>query len=149
MAWMTISSPLSKTGTTVSSRRALVSKPKRNSRSGGPFSSRGSIHSDHSAGWIASSAETPWLSALGWTFTQQVGQRSPDHLGPAHVTLGCRGVEGVELLGGQPDRYDLHRFSPPTGTPTAPTLQLLDVVSDFGLLCPLLDLFLAHHTHIV
>ena len=29
MAWMTISSPLSKTNTTVSSRRALASKPKR------------------------------------------------------------------------------------------------------------------------
>ncbi len=41
MAWMTISSPLTKTTTTVSSRRALVSKPRRNSRSGGPFSSRG------------------------------------------------------------------------------------------------------------
>ena len=79
----------------------------------------------------------------------EVGQRSPDRLGPAHVALGCRRVEGVELLGGQPDRYDLHRFSPTTRTPTTPTLQLIDVVSGFGLVGPLLDLFFAHHTHIV
>lgn len=63
--------------TTVSSRRALVSKPKRSSRLGGPFSSRGSIHRDHSAAWTASSDETPCLSALGWTFTQRSGPAQP------------------------------------------------------------------------
>ncbi len=44
----------------------------RSSRSGGPSSS-GSIDSDHSAACVASSADTPCLSALGWTFTPRDG----------------------------------------------------------------------------
>lgn len=69
MAWITICSPLSKTSTTVSSNRARVSKPSRNSRCGQSSSSRGSIHWHQSAAWIASSGSTPCLSALAWTFT--------------------------------------------------------------------------------
>ncbi len=84
---MTISSPLSKTRTTVSSRRALVSKPERNSRSSGPFSSSGSIHSDHAAASRTSSVETPRLSALGWIFRQRSG---PAQLGLRPSALRVR-----------------------------------------------------------
>lgn len=76
IAWMTISSPLLKTRTTVSSSRALVSKPRRSSRCGGP-SSRGSIQSAHSAACTASSAEMPCFSALAWTFTPRSGPAQP------------------------------------------------------------------------
>lgn len=78
-----------------------------------------------------------------------MGQRSPDRLGPAHIALRGRRIESVQLLGGQPDRHDLHGFSATARTPTAATLQLLDVISNFGLVGPLLDLVLTHHLNIV
>ena len=64
----------------------------------------------------------PALTTTLGASRNEVGQRGPDRLGPAHVVLGCRGVESVELTGGQPDRYDLHRFNPATRAPAAPTL---------------------------
>jgi hypothetical protein len=78
-----------------------------------------------------------------------VGQRGSDGLGPAHIHAVSRRVQRPELIGGQADRYDLHRLSPTTGTPTATTLQLLDVVACFGFVSPLLNLFLTHHPQIV
>ena len=71
MARITICSPLSKTSTTVSSKRARVSKPSRNSRCGQPSSSRGSIHWHQPAAWTASSGSASCLSALAWTLTPQ------------------------------------------------------------------------------
>src|SRR5665811_1489266 len=149
IAWMTISSPFSRASTTVSSRRAPVSKPRRNSRWGGPSSSRGSIHSDHSAAWIASFDEMPCLSALRWTFTQRRGPARPGSPRTCSCRSWLRGVESVELLGGQPDRHDLHRFSPATRAPTAPTLENVDVVSRFGLVGPLVNLLFARHAYSV
>ena len=63
--------------------------------------------------------------------------------------LAAAASRAADLLGGQPDRHDLHRFSPPTRTPTTSTLQLIDVVASFGLIGPLLDLLFAHHLDIV
>ena len=51
--------------------------------------------------------------------------------------LGRSRVESVQFLGGQPDRYDLHRFRSGRDVP-APTLQPIDVVTGFGLVGPLL-----------
>jgi hypothetical protein len=89
------------------------------------------------------------LARSGGPSRSEVGQSGPDRLGPAHVVLRCRGVESVELLGGQPDRHDPHRFSPATRAPAAPTLENVDAVSRFGLIGPLLNLLFARHAYIV
>ncbi len=75
-----------------------------------------------------------------------MGQRSADGFGPAHVILRGDRVEGIELFSGQADRHDLHRLSPTTGTSTAPSLELFDVVALFGFIGPLLDLLFTHHS---
>ena len=75
-----ISSPESKTTTTVSSSRARVSKPRRSSRPGDSSSVNGSIQTAHSAAWTASSAATPCFSAPGWTLTPRNGPRRPGWL---------------------------------------------------------------------
>jgi hypothetical protein len=78
-----------------------------------------------------------------------LGQGRPNRLGPAHVEPGRRSVKGVEFLGGQSNRHDLHRFSPTPRAPTAATLESIDVVAGFGLVGPPLDLIFTHHPHIV
>ena len=64
------------------------------------------------------------------------------------MVLHCCRFESIKL-GSEPDRDDLHRFGSTTGTPATATPELLDVVAHFGLIGPFLNLFLAHHTHIV
>jgi hypothetical protein len=79
----------------------------------------------------------------------EVGECGPDRLGPAHLVLGSSRVQSIELLGGKPDRHNLHRFSTSAGTPAAPPLEGVDVVARLGLIGPSLDLVLTHHRHIV
>ena len=74
-----------------------------------------------------------------------MGERGPDGFGPAHVPSGGDGIESLELLGGQPDCHDLHRFRPTTGASAASTLELLDVVTLLCLIGPLLDLLFTRH----
>jgi hypothetical protein len=78
-----------------------------------------------------------------------MGQRGTNGLRPAQIVFGCYCVEGRELCGRKPNRYDLHWLSPTTGTPTTPTLQGIDVVTSLGLLGPLLNLVLTRHADIV
>ncbi len=59
------------------------------------------------------------------------------------------GVECGDLLGGEADRHDLHRFGTTAGTTASPPLELLDVVSSLGLVCPLLNLLVTDHQQIV
>lgn len=77
MAWMTHSSPPSTTRTTVSSRRALVSNPRRKRPIGRHVLVERFDPQRHSASWITSFGEMPCLSALGWTFTQRSGPPRP------------------------------------------------------------------------
>jgi hypothetical protein len=86
------------------------------------------------------------LSALGWTFTQRNGPGGPDRLRPAHLVLDCGSIQGVRFLGGQPHSHHLHRFGATAGASATPTLHFVDVVACFGLVGPLPDLLVTHHT---
>lgn len=58
-------------------------------------------------------------------------------------------IEGSDLLRSEANRYDLHRFGAATGAAAAAAPQLLDVVPNLGLVCPLLNLLVADHEQIV
>lgn len=57
-------------------------------------------------------------------------------------------IERSELLRSEANRYDLHRFGTATGAAAAAPLQLLDVVPNLGLACPLLNPLVADREQI-
>lgn len=64
------------------------------------------------------------------------GQCRADGFGPAPLVLGGGRIKGVQFLSGKPDHNDLHRLGPATRSTTSALLQLVDVVTDFRLVCP-------------
>ncbi len=59
--------------------------------------SSGSIQIDHSAACMASSVETPCLSALGWTFTPRDEPGQPGYLGRVGLAKALRTVLSPEV----------------------------------------------------
>lgn len=57
-------------------------------------------------------------------------------------------VKYCDLLGSEAHGNDLHRLSTATGAAAPATLQFLDVIASFGLVCPLLDLLVSDHEQI-
>lgn len=54
-------------------------------------------------------------------------------------------VQRCDLFGSEAHGNDLHRLSTATGTTATATLQFLDVLTSFGLVCPCLDLPVSDH----
>lgn len=114
--WMTIALPPSKTGTTICSRRDLVSNPSRTSGSGGPSPSRGSTHSDPYAAWIGSSEATLCLSAWVDLYAGSFASAARIASDPLRGAPWCARIRGCCPLRGHGDRLDaegVRRWSTP------------------------------------
>lgn len=58
-------------------------------------------------------------------------------------------IQCCDLLGSETHGNDLHRLGSATGATATAALQFIDVITGFGLICPLLDLFVSDHEQIV